>query len=244
MVHDAQTDVFELQLPVGAKRAAGLAVAAALREALAERLGAEVREIGLALGTSTGPAGEARVSIFLHDRAAGGAGLVTRLAEPDWFSECVARASERLNCPQECSYGCPACVLRPDLNFTEQRLTRPGGLALVTTLRARLDLPDVLRVLGPETRTLGHPLPEWLDRQRRAGALSGVHLFPAWPDKGLGACGLADSWPVGAFAAGRRDTSASGTPYHNDGRRTGDGRSSIFTGSRHMRRCCTRRKCP
>jgi DEAD/DEAH box helicase domain-containing protein len=194
-VHDAQTDVFELQLPVGAKRAAGLAVAAALREALAERLGTEVREIGLALGTSTGPAGEARVSIFLHDRAAGGAGLVTRLAEPDWFSECVARASERLNCPQECSCGCPSCVLRPDLNFTEQRLDRPGGLALVTTLRARLDLPDVLRVLGPETRTLGHPLPEWLDRQRRAGALSGVTFFlhgqtrdwelAAWPIAGL-----------------------------------------------------------
>ena len=64
--HDAQTDVLELQLPAGTKRAAGLAVAAALRDALAERLGTDVREIGLALGTSTGPVGEARVSIFLY----------------------------------------------------------------------------------------------------------------------------------------------------------------------------------
>ena len=173
----------------------GLAVASALREALAGRLGTEVREIGLAVGPSTGPAGEARLSVFLHDRAAGGAGLATRLADPDWFSECLATASERLECPQECSNGCPACVLRPDLSFAEERLDRPSGLALVRNLRARLDLPDALRVLGPQTRTLGYPLADWLDRQRRAGPLSAVTLFlqgeprawelAAWPMAGV-----------------------------------------------------------
>jgi len=196
-VHDTQTDVFELQLPAGAMRAAGLAVAAALREALAERLGTEVREIGLAVGPSTGPASEVRLSVFLHDRAAGGAGFVTRLAEPEWFSAGLARASEWLDCPQQCSNGCPACVLRPDLNFAEERLDRPSGLTLVRTLQARLDLPDALRVLGPQTRTLGYPLADWLDRQRRAGTLSAVTLFLHGQPK---AWELA-AWPIASLLA-------------------------------------------
>jgi hypothetical protein len=194
-VHDTKTDVFELQMPMGTMRAAGLAFAAALREALAERLATEVREIGLAIGPSTGPAGEVRLSVFLYDRAAGGAGFVTRLGEPEWFSACLARASDRLDCPQGCSNGCPACVLRPDLNFAEERLDRRGGLALVQFLLSRLYLPDALRVLGPQTRALDCPLADWLDQQRRAGTLSAVTLFlhgqpkawelAAWPIAGL-----------------------------------------------------------
>ena len=207
-VHDTQTDVFELQLPAGVTGAAGLALAAALREALATRLGTEAREIGLAVGRSTGPGGEVRLSVLLHDRAAGGGGLVTRLAEPDWFSACLAIASERLDCPQECSSGCPTCVLRPDLNFAEEQLDRRGGLTLVRSLRARLNLPDALRVMGPQTGTVGYPLAEWLDRQRRAGRLSAVTLFlhgqptvwelAAWPIAGMLArlqeAGAAPGW--------------------------------------------------
>jgi hypothetical protein len=175
--HEAQTDVFELQLPSGSAPAAGLAVAAAVREALAERLGTEVRELGLAVAPSIGPAGEPRVSIFLHDRAAGGAGYVTRLGEPDWFSACLEQAQQRLECPQNCMNGCSACVLRPDLSFAEARLDRPGGLAVVEALRARLHLPDALRVFGEETRALGQSLRDWIDEQRRAGTLSSVSIF-------------------------------------------------------------------
>jgi Lhr-like helicase len=195
LVHATRTDVLELQLPAGASGASGLALAAGLRETLAERLGADVREIGVAVSASQGPTGEARLSLFLHDRATQGAGLVTRLAEPDWFSGCLSHATERLDCVQDCENGCTACVLRPDLSFAGNQLDRRGGLDLARELHMRLKLPDALRVLGPETQILEEPLVDWLERQRRAGALAAVTVFlhgrpiewdfPAWPLNGV-----------------------------------------------------------
>src|SRR5262249_16317305 len=87
-VHQTGADVFEWQLLWGATQGQGLALGAGLREALAERLGAEAREIGLATGRSLGAAGQACVSAFLFDRAAGGAGLVARLTEFDSLKAC------------------------------------------------------------------------------------------------------------------------------------------------------------
>ena len=128
LVHDAHTDVFELQLPAGATPQMGLAFAAALREALAERLGPEAREIGIAVDRSAGPAQEPRVSAFLHDRAAGGAGFVTRLAEADWFSHCLARAKERLACPgMYCGLSDLRAAPRPKLLGGEARSPRGVG---------------------------------------------------------------------------------------------------------------------
>ena len=130
LIHDARTDVFELQLPQDEEYEAGLAVAAALREALTRRLGAEAREIGVSVSQSIGPADDSRISAFLFDRASGGAGLATRLADREWFDACMDEAVKRLSCPQKCEHGCPECVLRPDLNFGDRRLDRIGGLAL------------------------------------------------------------------------------------------------------------------
>ena len=195
LVHETRTDVFELQLPVGAGRSDGLALAAGLREALAERLGAEADEIGVAVGRSRGPAGENSVSAFLYDRAPGGAGLSTRLAEESWLDDCLKGACDRLHCATDCAHGCPACVLRPDLNFDEERLDRPAGLRLVGLIRDRLHLPATIQVLGPATRLLSVPVAEWLDQRRRAGKLVALTLYlhggPAeweladWPVEGL-----------------------------------------------------------
>lgn len=175
--HSSRTDVFELQLPDGTRRAQGLALAAGLREACAERLGAEAREIGLAVGLSAGPSGENRVSAFLYDRASGGAGLTLRLSEQEWFDACLKRALEWLSCPENCTHGCPACVLRPDLGFEKDLLDRPGGRDLVQALRDKLQLPEVMQVFGPRTRVLGLPLVEWLDQRRRTGELSTISLY-------------------------------------------------------------------
>jgi hypothetical protein len=71
LVHDVRTDVFELQLAATVTPDAGLALAAGLREALAERLGIEAREIGLAAGLSRGMSGEGCCSVFLFDRRPG-----------------------------------------------------------------------------------------------------------------------------------------------------------------------------
>ena len=175
--HAARTDVFELQLPNGTRRDQGLALAAGLRESLTERLGAEAREIGVAVGHSAGPSGENRVSAFLYDRASGGAGLALRLSDPEWFDVCLEHALERLSCPEDCTHGCPACVLRSDLSFEKELLDRKGGQSLAQRIRDRLRLPDAMRVFGPDTRLTGLPLTEWLERKSRAGGLSTISLY-------------------------------------------------------------------
>ncbi len=177
LIHAVRTDVFELQLSAGASKPEGLALAAGLREALAEGLGAEAREIGVSVGPSKGPANKNRVSAFLYDRVSGGAGLSSRLAETEWFDDRVERACNRLACPGGCTHGCPACVLRPDLNFVEERLDRPGGETLARSLRDSLQLPKAMRIFGPETGLLGTSMAEWLDRRQRTGGLVSVTLY-------------------------------------------------------------------
>ena len=177
LVHEAATDVFEAQLPTQGTRACAGALAAGLREALAARLGVEAREIGVAAGPSRGPSDEARVSLFLHDRAAGGAGLSSRLEDQAWFAEALKRADEILDCPEACEEGCPACIMRPDLGLGGTALDRPGAKTLAASLLSRLDLPERLRVFGPDTRILGADGLAWIERHRRAGRLSGVTLY-------------------------------------------------------------------
>ncbi|MBP2238681.1 ATP-dependent helicase YprA (DUF1998 family) [Sinorhizobium kostiense] len=176
-VHDTRTDVFELQLPSGTKRAQGLALAAGLREALAEIVGAEAREIGIAIGRSRDEANARALSAFLFDKAAGGAGLVTRLAEFDQFKICLERAIGWLDCRESCENGCPACILRPDMNLGEEVPDRPGALELAQMIVARLKLPTELLVFGETTRIVGQPLVEWLERQRLSGKLQELTVF-------------------------------------------------------------------
>lgn len=179
-VHLAQvkhSDVWEWQLPEGTAEPAARALAAALREGLAERLGVEPAEIVPAVGPSTGPAGGPTVSAFLHDRAAGGAGLAARMAEGEMLAGTLARAAELLACPEDCARGCPACILRPDLNSRDQRLDRRGALALAQGLRAQLDLPPPLRLFGPATRLAGQPAAAVIATRLRHGRLAGLDLW-------------------------------------------------------------------
>ena len=195
LVHATRTDVFEVQLAAEVREAAGLALAAGLRDALAERLGVDARDIGLATGPSAGPAEEKRLSALLFDRAAGGAGYVARLAERGTFDAAVARAAERLDCPDDCAHGCAACVLRPDLNLAGLRLDRLGGLRAAQALLAGLVLPERLRVLGPETEPLGSPAADWIGARHRAAPFGRLMVFlrgepeqwdiPAWRLAGL-----------------------------------------------------------
>ena len=190
--HSTRTDVFELQLASGTSNGRGLALAAALREALVERLGTEAREIGVAVRSSQGPSGDKRVSALLHDRASGGAGFATRLAEQDWFRDCLKRALKMLSCPEDCDSGCPACVLRADISNGQDRLDRNGARVLAESLRDRLEIPECLRVFGSESRLLGLPLAEWLKYRRRNGRLSALRLYLH---------GSASDWDLAAWPA-------------------------------------------
>jgi hypothetical protein len=71
------------------------------------------------------------MSIFLHDKASGGAGFSVKAQE--LFAELIPEAAEILDCKVEgCVRGCPACVLVGDLRDEEvERLDRRPALALV-----------------------------------------------------------------------------------------------------------------
>lgn len=172
-----RTDVWEWQLPPGSAESTARALAAGLREALCERMGVETAEIGPAVGRSRGPAGEGRISAFLYDRAAGGAGLVARMAEPEMLAATIERATELLDCPEGCLRGCPACILRPDINQRGLVLERPSALALIRGLKARLNLPPELRLFGPETRLLGRPLAREIEQSLTMGSLKALEVW-------------------------------------------------------------------
>ncbi|WP_136646419.1 DEAD/DEAH box helicase [Tabrizicola sp. YIM 78059] len=177
-----RTDVWEWQLPatcgeITVTEPAARALAAALREALAERLGVEPAEIVPSAASSVGPTGEAGLSAFLHDRAAGGAGLSARMAEPEMLAAGVTRAAELLDCPEACRRGCPACILRPDLNSRDLVLDRAGALSLALALRDRLALPPELLVFGPATQLAGRPAAALIADRLRRGQLRGLDLW-------------------------------------------------------------------
>lgn len=179
-IHLAQvkrTDVWEWQLPTDATHAAALALAAALREALADRLGVEPTEVGPSVNPSSGPAGERLVSLFLHDLAAGGAGLSARMTELDMLVATLRRAEELLDCRDTCLRGCPSCILRPDLNQRGIEIDRRGGLTLASQLLSRMDLPEALRVFGQSTRLCGHSAPAWLAAWLRTGRIGAIDIW-------------------------------------------------------------------
>ena len=190
LIHSRRTDVFEIQLAEKTTKEAGLGLAAALREALTILLGVDAREIAPAAAMTPGPQGERRTSVFLYDTAAGGAGYVTRLTDPEALARLAVEAIEHLHCPHDCQSGCPACVLRPDLNFVDLSLDRRGALDLARRFAAALSLPEAMRVFGHETRQLPRPAAEWLRWLAGQGHLRRLAvILPDNPE-----CWQFDSW--------------------------------------------------
>lgn len=176
---ECTTDVFELQLDALANteegRAQAAAIASALREALAARLGVDAEAMGIAVAPSLRPDQARRSSVFLYDKASGGSGFASE-AEKD-LAGLLKRAAHRLDCPVDCDSGCPECVLRRDLQFGGP-MDRRGALKLLRNeILPRLDLPEAMRVFGPETRPVMEPLADWLRRQLNSGSIGRLTLF-------------------------------------------------------------------
>ncbi|MEZ5778867.1 MAG: DEAD/DEAH box helicase [Paracoccaceae bacterium] len=173
------TDVFELQLDALANtdvgKAQAAAVAAALREALGARLGIDAETMGLAVAPSLRPDDARRSSLFLYDKASGGAGFASA-AERD-LPTLLRDAAGRLDCPVSCESGCPECVLRRDLQFGG-RMDRRGAFHLLQNeILPRLDLPEALCLFGSQTRPITLPLADWAIQQTNMGALERLTLF-------------------------------------------------------------------
>ncbi|MGW8191965.1 DEAD/DEAH box helicase [Sphingomonas hankookensis] len=135
--YETVTDVVELQ-PVGLEsEGAAWAAASALREALARRLGIEAGELGMAVRRAGTPLGQVTHSLFLYDRASGGAGFAPQAVA---LYEALLYDAERiLDCPAPgCERGCSACVLTADLYQQAAFIDRRAALAWVRTARAAL----------------------------------------------------------------------------------------------------------
>ena len=114
---------FELQPQHTLRRAGANALVIALREALAQELGVEADEMGFAVGQSHNALGAPAVSLFLFDRAAGGAGFAVSFEH--LMRPVIRRAEEILDCETPgCEKACAACVLTSDAPGGQGR-TRP-----------------------------------------------------------------------------------------------------------------------
>jgi DEAD/DEAH box helicase domain-containing protein len=131
LAHEIHTDVFEFQ-PAGWQQSGGaIALAVALREALARRLGVAPDEMGLGAERRRDQLGGLTTSIFLHDNATGGAGFAIQAEH--LFPEIVSDAEAILDCKVPgCITACPSCVLVGDLTDDQVRdLDRRPALDLI-----------------------------------------------------------------------------------------------------------------
>ncbi len=169
--HEVLTDVMEFQ-PLGLiDPAAAWALASAMREALARRLGIEPRELGLGIDKRAAPLGEQTFSIFLFDQSAGGAGYAPRLA--DDIGKLLVEAREILNCT--CGRACSACVLTADLHAQQKIIDRIPALAFVDTLLDGLAGPEPEDIAIPGA-LLAPPAADALARRLAPNDIAAVFL--------------------------------------------------------------------
>ena len=165
--YEISTDVFELQVAGVDQTGCGLALIIALREALALRLGVEPEEMGFSVEPRAGAFG-LRYSLFLFDKASGGAGFAVQA--PHHLPEILRDAATILDCQVPgCVHGCPACVLVSDLNDAEAlSLDRKSALAIVRQL-ADNTAPQDVDLAEPHARLVANAL-DALDRAVKSGA--------------------------------------------------------------------------
>ncbi len=151
------TDVFELQLtdPVTGvplnDDVAAYSLATALRQALAEELGINDREISCASIPSRTPTNQLARSIVLYDTSTGGAGFVAAAASN--LPRLLERAREILACKKNCDTACHACLLTYDTQHDIRRLNRHAAMAQISQqLLKGLSLPEELHYFGPQSR--------------------------------------------------------------------------------------------
>jgi len=127
--YEVATDVFDLQL-FGIKSASvALPLAAALRNALARKLGVEDAEMGIATSETRAEDGVGRWSVLIYDKAPGGAGF--SISASVHIEDLLRDAAKILACPNgtNCTTGCPGCVMCRDLEAHESIIDRLEALS-------------------------------------------------------------------------------------------------------------------
>ncbi|MBO4311857.1 MAG: DUF1998 domain-containing protein, partial [Desulfovibrionaceae bacterium] len=143
-------------------------IAAALRDALAARLGIQAEELECSVEPRRREDGTLCSSIFIFDKNA--AGYASSAGEH--MMDILRDARERLLCKEyDCETACPHCILSFDLRYQSKELDRHKGLEVLTeSWLSMLELPREARVFGPSTQTEPMRLEE--------SVLSGVLMHP------------------------------------------------------------------
>lgn len=173
--YEITTDVFELQPQHPLRRAAANAFVIALREALSQELGVEADEMGFAVAESRNALGASTASLFIFDRATGGAGFAVSF---EYLMRPILRRAEQiLDCKTPgCEKACAACVLTSDAPDGKDDLDRKAALNFV---RNHFTFPDDLYpadcfVPGAELSLA--PIDE-IDRELRRSAQSKLTIY-------------------------------------------------------------------
>lgn len=167
---EIRTDVCEVQLYDCSTRQAALAIALALREVAARRLGIDADEMGFAAPPGVHPDGAPNFSAVVFDRASGGAGFssvlahdpVGALTEAKALLDCVGIG--RCGDPQAVA-ACPRCVLGADSQHSADDTDRKAAFELLSRLLPRLALPPDAMLFGPGTAYETSPLPEAISQR-------------------------------------------------------------------------------
>ncbi|MBA3726914.1 MAG: DUF1998 domain-containing protein [Armatimonadetes bacterium] len=163
--YEVTTDVFEVQLPGLPSASVALPLAAALRDALARKLGVEDAEMGMTATQTMGEDGMGCWSILIYDKAPGGAGF--SVAAGNHVEDLLKDAVAILDCPNGaiCKTGCPECVMCRDLESHESQIDRIGAFRLAKSLVRQLGLPSELAIFGAGTRAESQPLADAILRE-------------------------------------------------------------------------------
>jgi len=176
------TEVFELQLHDLAGRpvrdsAAAYTMAVALRRALCSHVGIDEGEVGAAKGGSRDSDEGGVYSVYLFDKASGGAGYSSQV--PGLLINLLRKVrDEVLQCPKECDSACQACLLTYETQHNIDDLDRHAALGLLSEdyLEA-IDLPVEIRAYGENSRAELEPLTLALEREWQNQTLNEVRVF-------------------------------------------------------------------
>lgn len=168
--HSLRTAVVEMQLYDCQDPDTARAIAVALREACAIELGIEPDEMGFAATPALSPDGTEAWCAVVYDRASGGAGFASTIADEP--IRCLKTARELLDCAAPGGCGepgaerfCSRCLLSSDTQHMIERCNRLAAFTVLDQLIPRLELANEDRVFGPQTELESTPLADALTRR-------------------------------------------------------------------------------
>ena len=175
--YEVTTDVFELQLEGISGADTALPIAAAIRDALARKLGVEDTEMGVTTTQTSGDDGVGRWSLLIFDKSPGGAGF--SVAASAHVEELISDAAKILDCPNKsaCTRGCQECIMCREIETHEKVINRPLALQFVQALSDKLGIKPELAVLGPDTRAETQPLSDAILREMNAKPNAELRLW-------------------------------------------------------------------